>query len=219
MSDRYPQVRMTPVYGVSHYIFATLYGMFFRGEVVGLNHIPRSGAFLFAPNHASHLDPPAIGSQVPQQIAFFARKTLWKGGWSNWWMDQAGCIPVDRDGGSDVSAIKRVLRTLQDGRALILFPEGTRSADGELQEPKSGVGMIACRARVPVVPVRIFDSHHAWGRGKTIRPGIAVSIVFGRPVEPAEFDDSAAGKLRYQVASERIMGRIAALPRPPVTVV
>ena len=219
MSDRYPQVHMTPVYGVSHYIFATLYGMFFRGEVVGLNSIPKRGGFLFAANHASHLDPPAIGSQVPKQIAYFARKTLWKGGWSNWWMDQAGCIPVDRDGGSDVSAIKRVLRTLQEGKALILFPEGTRSADGELQEPKSGVGMIACRARVPVVPVRIFDSHHAWGRGKTMRPGVSVTVVFGAPVEPSYFDDPAAGKARYQIASERIMARIAALPRPPLTVV
>ncbi len=219
MSQAFPQVDMTPVYGVSHYIFKTLHGMLFRGDVVGLENIPATGGFLFAANHASHLDPPAIGCQVPRQIAFFARKTLWKGGWASWWMDQAGCIPVDRDGGSDVSAIKRVLKTLREGRALILFPEGTRSADGELQTPKSGVGMIACKANVPVVPVRIFDSHVAWGRGRFLRPGVPVTIVFGQPVTVAELDDASAGKERYQVASERIMTRIAALPRPPVTVI
>ena len=219
MSSAFPQVEMSPVYGISHYIFRTLYGMLFRGEVVGLDNIPARGGFIFAANHASHLDPPAIGCQVPRQIAFFARKTLWKGGLASWWMDQANCIPVDRDGGSDVSAIKRVLKTLKAGRALILFPEGTRSRDGNLQPPKAGVGMIACKAAVPVVPVRIFDSHLAWGRGRTIRPGVPMTVVFGRPLALAEFDDPAAGKERYEVASARIMDRIAALPRPGVTVI
>ncbi|WP_225919258.1 lysophospholipid acyltransferase family protein [Actomonas aquatica] len=219
MSQAFPQVNMSPVYGISHYAFKTLYSIMFRGEVAGLENIPATGGFLFAANHASHLDPPGIGSQVPRQIAFFARKTLWKGGMASWWMDQANAIPVDRDGGSDVSAIKRVLKTLKEGRPLILFPEGTRSPDGELQTPKSGVGMIACKARVPVVPVRIFNSHQAWGRGKRMHPGVPVDIVFGQLMPLAEFDDQAAGKERYQVASERIMARIASLPRPPVVVV
>lgn len=210
---------MTPVYGLFHYLFFTIHQMFFRGNVSGVENIPTRGAFLLAGNHASHLDPPAIGSHVPRQISFFARKTLWKGGVLSWWMDQAGCIPVDRDGGSDVSAIKRVLKTLQEGKALILFPEGTRSVDGTLQEPKSGVGMIACRARVPVVPVRIFGSHEAWGRGGRFTPGVPISITYGRPLTPAEFDEPSAGKQRYQIASERIMARIAALPSPPVTVI
>ncbi len=219
MSQAYPQVEMTAVYGFFHYLFKTLFSMFFRGDVAGVENIPREGAFLLAGNHASHLDPPAIGSNVPRQISFFARKTLWKGGVLSWWMDQAGCIPVDRDGGSDVSAIKRVLKTLQEGKALILFPEGTRSKDGSLQPPKSGVGMIACRARVPVVPVRIFDSHQAWGRGGRFTPGVPVSIIYGAPLQVADIDDKTAGKERYQIASERIMAAIAQLERPRVTVI
>jgi 1-acyl-sn-glycerol-3-phosphate acyltransferase len=219
MSRPFTEVGMSPVYGLFHYIFYLIHGMLFRGSVSGVHNIPTTGSFLLAANHASHLDPPAIGCHVPRQIAFFARKTLWKGGVLSWWMDQAGCIPVDRDGGSDVGAIKRVLRTLQEGRALILFPEGTRSHDGQLQKPKSGVGMIASRAKVPVVPVRIFDSHRAWGRGGPFRPGIPVSIVFGKPIQVTELIDRSAGKERYQVASERIMERIAALPAPPVTIV
>jgi 1-acyl-sn-glycerol-3-phosphate acyltransferase len=193
--------------------------MFFRGDVSGVENIPSTGPFLLAGNHASHLDPPAIGSNVPRQIAFFARKTLWKGGLTNWWMEQAGCIPVDRDGGSDVTAIKRVLKTLQEGKALILFPEGTRSKDGNFQAPKSGVGMIACRAKVPVVPVRIFDSHLAWGRGRHMTPGVAVSITYGKPLQVKDIEDRSAGKQRYQVASERIMTAIAKLERAPVTVI
>jgi 1-acyl-sn-glycerol-3-phosphate acyltransferase len=208
---RYNQVEMSPVYGFFQYLFHLCYDMLFRGDVVGIENIPETGPFLLAANHASHLDPPAIGGNVPRQLAFFARKTLWKGGVLSWWMDQAGCIPVDRDGASDVSAIKRVLRALQDGRALLLFPEGTRSADGEFQVPKSGVGMIACRAKVPVIPVRIFNSHIAWGRHGKFTPGVSVSVTYGAALYPADFDDPSAGKMRYGVASERIMAAIARL--------
>jgi len=215
---RYTQLEMSPVYALFHYLFFSLHQTFFRGDVAGIENIPEKGPFLLAANHASHLDPPAIGGNVPRQMAFFARKTLWKGGVLSWWMDQAGCIPVDRDGG-DFTAIKRVLRALKEGRALLLFPEGTRSDDGQFQTPKSGVGMIACRANVPVVPVRIFNSHKGWGRGGSFNPGVSVSITYGSALQLADFDDPTAGKQRYQIASENIMAAIAKLRPTPITVI
>jgi 1-acyl-sn-glycerol-3-phosphate acyltransferase len=214
MSQSFRQVEMEPVYGFFHYLATVVYGMYFRGEVVGVENLPQSGSFLIAANHASLLDPPLIGSQVPRQIAYFARKTLWKPGFASWWLDKVGTIPVDRDGGQDVSAIKRVLRALKDNKGLILFPEGTRTANGALQEPKAGVGLIVCRSQVPVVPVRIFGSFEAFGKGHSLRLGSPVTIVFGRPIPPAVYDDPAAGKERYQVASTRIFQHIAALAEP-----
>ena len=220
MSRAFPQDGMQPVYGVCHYLIGVLYGMFFRGDVVGLEHLPATGGFLVAANHTSFLDPPFIGCQVPRQIAYFARKTLWKGGFASWWLDSVGTIPVDRDGGQDVSAIKRVLKAIRDERGLILFPEGTRSPDGQLQAAKAGVGLIACRTQVPVVPVRIFGSFEAYGKGaKLPRLGTRVTIVFGRPVLPAAYDEPTAGKERYQIASERIMAHIAALRLPASAVI
>jgi 1-acyl-sn-glycerol-3-phosphate acyltransferase len=217
MSEAFPQARMEPVYGVSHYLLALARAMFFRGEVAGLENIPRSGAFLIAGNHASHLDPPFIGSQVPRQMSFFARKTLWAGGFASWWLDAVGTIPVDRDGGQDVGALKRVLRALGDGRVMILFPEGTRSPDGNLQPAKPGVGFMACKTQVPVLPARIFGSFEAFGKGaKVPRFGTPVTVVFGKPIPPSVYDDPKAGKERYQVASERIMAEIAKL-QPPTT--
>ena len=219
MSRAFPQVDMEPVYGFCHYLVSVAYGMFFRGEVVGVDHLPKTGSFLIAANHLSFLDPPFIGAQVPRQIAYFARKTLWKPGIASWWLTTVGTIPVDRDGGQDVSAIKRVLRALQDDKGLILFPEGTRSPDGQLQNAKAGVGLIACRSQVPVVPARIFGSFEALGKGGKLRLGTPVSIVFGEPIPPSVYDAPEAGKERYQVASERIMARIAALRLPPATVI
>lgn len=219
MSRAFPQADFEPVYGFFHYLAAVIYGMFFRGEVAGLENLPRHGSFLIAANHISFLDPPFIGCQVPRQIAYFARKTLWKPGFASWWLDTVGTIPVDRDGGQDVSAIKRVLKALKDDKGLILFPEGTRSPDGQLKEPKAGVGLIACRAQVPVVPARIYGSFEAFGKGQPLRLGTPVTVVFGTPVPPKDFDDPNAGKERYQLASQRIFARIAQLQPPKYAVI
>jgi 1-acyl-sn-glycerol-3-phosphate acyltransferase len=127
MSRAFPQVEMEPVYGLFHYITTLVYDLAFRGEVAGQENLPADGAFLIASNHASFIDPPVVGSMVPRQLCFFARKTLWKPGIASWWLDTVGTIPVDRDGGQDVSALKRVLRALRDNKGLILFTEGTRS--------------------------------------------------------------------------------------------
>lgn len=219
MSAAFPQVEMQPVYGVCHYTLRVMFDMFFRGEVAGLENLPKAGGFLLAANHASFIDPPMIGCQISRQIAYFARKTLWKGGFSSWWLDAVGTIPVDRDGGQDVSAIKRVLRAIKDERGLILFPEGTRTSDGALQPAKPGVGFIAIKTQVPVVPVRIFGSFEAFGKGRPLRLGTPVTVVFGAPLAPAFYDDPKAGKDRAQVASDRIMAEIARIKRPATTIV
>ena len=219
MSRAFPQIGMEPVYGFCHYLAAVLHEISFRGDVVGVNLLPKTGGHLVAANHASHLDPFILGSQIPRQVTFFARKTLWKPGFPAWWLNRVGVIPVDRDGGSDVGAIKRVLAAIKQERVIIMFPEGTRSPDGLLQQPKPGVGLFACRTQVSVVPARLFGSFEAFDRRGRLRFGAPVTVVFGRPIPPAVYDDPAAGKERYQVASERIMAEIAKLQLPPVTVI
>jgi 1-acyl-sn-glycerol-3-phosphate acyltransferase len=219
MSRAFPQLQMEPVYGACHYLVRLIFDLAFRGQVFGLENLPARGGFLLAANHASFLDPFLVGCHLQRQIAYFARKTLWKGGFSSWWLDTVGTIPVDRDGGQDVSAIKRVLRVLREDRGLVLFPEGTRTPDGRLQPAKPGVGFIACKTQVPVVPVRIFGSFEAMGRGQGLRPGTPISLVFGRPLPPSFYDDPGAGKQRAQVASDRIMAEIARLRCPAEQVI
>ncbi|MCX6933334.1 MAG: 1-acyl-sn-glycerol-3-phosphate acyltransferase, partial [Verrucomicrobia bacterium] len=86
MSRAFPQIGMEPVYGFCHYLAAVLHEISFRGDVVGVNLLPKTGGHLVAANHASHLDPFILGSQIPRQVTFFARKTLWKPGFPAWWL-------------------------------------------------------------------------------------------------------------------------------------
>lgn len=219
MSYSFRQVEMTRVYGFCHYVFRVIFDIAFRGQIAGLDNLPKDGAFILASNHASHLDPPIVGSLIPHQVCFFARKTLWKKGFASWWLNIVGTIPVDRDGGSDVHAIKRVLQALKNDKVIILFPEGTRSQDGALQPARPGVGLLACRTQVPVVPARIFGSFDAFGRDGKIHIPTPVTVVYGKPIPASAYDDPKAGKERYQRASEHIMTHIAALQKPAETVI
>ncbi|MGD1030623.1 MAG: lysophospholipid acyltransferase family protein [Opitutaceae bacterium] len=214
MSVSPTELEMEPLYGLSHAIIRIVYEIFFRGEIAGLENLPAGGGYIVASNHASLFDPPMVGLYIPQQVVFFARKTLWKKGFASWWLDGVGTIPVDRDGGTDVAAIKRVLQTLRRGRVVILFPEGTRSRDGRLQPPRPGIGLIACRTGMPVVPARVFGSFDAFGRDGRLHFGSPISIRYGRPLKPEEYDRPEDGRERYARAAERIMAAIERIEPP-----
>jgi 1-acyl-sn-glycerol-3-phosphate acyltransferase len=219
MSRGYPHLEMEPVYGFCYAVMEMISDACFRGDTAGLENLPPDGGYIVAANHASHLDPPAVGLHLPRQVCFFARKTLWKPGFPAWWLDAVGCIPVDRDGGTSVDAIKRVLQALKNEKVIILFPEGTRTPDGGLQSPKPGIGLLACRAHVPVVPARIFGSFEAFGKSGKLRLATPIDVTYGPALQPSDYDDPAAGKERYPRAAEHIMAAIAQLQPPAVAVI
>ena len=219
MSRKHTHLEMEPVYGFFCGLCTLVHQMFFRGEVAGLENLPETGGYIVAANHASLLDPPIVGQFLPRQVSFFARKTLWKPGLAAWWLDAVGTIPVDRDGGVSLDAIRRVLHTLAGGRVVIVFPEGTRSRSGDLQVPRPGVGLLACKAHVPVVPTRVFGSFEAFGRAGRLRLGSPVSVVFGRPLSPAEYDRPGDGRERYARTAGRIMAAISRIEAPQARVI
>lgn len=212
---------MNNVYRFSHSLVRSVYHQLFEGDIRGLNNIPREGPCILAVNHASHFDPPMIGSHVMRPINFFARKTLWNGRFFSWWLDAVGTIPVDRDGDSDIAAMKRVLGTLKEGGLVTLFPEGTRSRDGQLQKAKPGIGLIAAKSEATVVPCRIFNSHKVLTKGSALpRLNLSIHMAYGKPIPVAEYDPGrAAGKERFQIIADRIMERIAQISRPRTPVI
>lgn len=184
--------------------FATL-------ECEGWDGLPE-GPCLIAANHQSFLDPPLIGASLPFEIAFVARKSLFHNPVFGGVIRACRAIPLDRDE-ADLAAVRRALATLAEGRKLLIFPEGTRSADGILLPAKAGAGLLALRSGVPVVPVRIRGARDVLPRGGAVPMGGArIRIRFGKAVPAAELDPGRDHPERYLEASRRILAAIAGLP-------
>lgn len=185
---------MKPFYKCCWYIARGLFRLYFRWTIVGLEHVPRTGPLLIASNHVSFADPPIVGAALPRPIHFLARSTLFHNPILGALIRKLNDLPVDRDGGGG-AGLKAVLGVLEQGEGIILFPEGTRSADGSLQTARAGIGLTVIKSGAPVLPVRLLGVHEAWPRQRRLpRPG-RIRVVFGKPL------DFAALRLRRPPAT------------------
>jgi len=141
-----------------------------------------------------------------------ARDTLFRNRIAGKILRSWNCVPINRERG-DIGALRTVLRLLGEGKAVLMFPEGTRSRDGKLQDARAGIGMMVAKANVPVVPMRIFGTERALPRGATFPRPAQVTVVFGEPVEfrvPETLKGEELKEFYLQIGRE-IMRRIAAL--------
>ena len=203
-------------YSYLQVLFTALLEQNYGFEPYGMENIPNQGAFILAANHASFLDSPAIGARLFRALYFFGRKTVFKHKFLAWWLNRLNFIKLDRERGSDLGALRTVIKTLQEGYGVQLFPEGTRSPDGKLQPGKQGVSFIACQAEVPIIPVRLFGNYHAWNRHRVWpRLHSKVHIVYGRPFWLQKSDSSARlTKEDYIAATDSIMASISSIQEP-----
>lgn len=135
-------------------------------EVRGTGKVPLEGPLIIASNHASYMDPPAIGCCIPRPVGYMARETLFDNPLFGAWIRSLNAFPVDRDGDSR-QAIRQACERLAEGWALLVFPEGTRTVTGHLQEVRGGAGMLAARSGAPVLPVYLWGSYQSWPRGRS----------------------------------------------------
>lgn len=206
------------LYDLVRSIAAWYFTTFYDYTQSGLHHVPKSGAVIFAANHVSFYDPPAIGACIHRPINYFARDTLFKGLFGKG-LHEIGTIPVAREN-ADVKSLKAIFRALKAKGIVAIYPEGTRSFDGALMEPKPGAGMIACKSKAMVIPTRLFGTHEVFGRAdKSPRIGGHIHIAYGKPMTTAEIDPGKDHPERYLEASRRIMARIAELQPPKATVI
>jgi len=202
---------MTPLYWMGYTLCNLVGKVAFDFKVYGRENLIEEGAAILASNHQSYLDPPCIGMACRNDIYYLARNTLYQRPLIGPLLKRLNTVPVDRDRG-DVSSIKAIIRLLQSGQRVIIFPEGTRSSDGKLQPARAGLGMIIAKTVAPVVPVRVFGSYEALPRagGIKFRP---VSVVVGKPMRFTE-DDVKGDRDVYQTLSNRVMEKIASLELP-----
>jgi 1-acyl-sn-glycerol-3-phosphate acyltransferase len=177
-----------------------------RFVVTGRHNIPPRGALIFAPNHISDVDPPFIGAALRYPIRFMAKRELWKIGWLGWVLDFVGSFPVDPFS-PDRAALRAAADILKNNEAIVIFPEGRLSEDGELAEILPGVLSLALKSGVTIVPVGIAGLSHVMPYGKTV-PRISlkhVGVHFGPPLD---FKDLSA--LSGKNAREQARGRLEA---------
>jgi 1-acyl-sn-glycerol-3-phosphate acyltransferase len=182
----------------------------FALSVEGLEHLPASGPYILAANHHNYLDGIVLAVALPRPIAFLVMPRVWRATPLHPWLHRRiGSIPLALDG-SDVGGLRGALRALDDGRVVGIFPEGPFSVRGRLEPGRPGVGLLALRAGVPVVPAGIGGTYQALvGRRGYLPRRHPLAVRFGPPRRFARGD--GPGRLARGRITERIMDDIAAL--------
>lgn len=206
---------MNLIYWVGWSFFRVTYAVYLRYRSFDSQRVPKTGPVILASNHASILDPPLVGIGLHRVTTFLARDTLFKGA-VGWLFRHWHAIPIDREG-SGAAGMKRILSALSEGRAVLLFPEGTRTRDGHLQPARSGIGLLVLKSGAPVVPVRVWGTFEAMGRGVHFPKPERVIVKYGEPMRFTELRAEARvcskERLReiYQQVADEIMAAIAKL--------
>ena len=207
---------MRPVYYIFWCLFRALYLTYFRARMYNVERVPVSGSVILASNHASFLDPPLIGSCLHRGINYLARDTLFRYPGCGWLLRQWDAVPVDREGGG-AAGLRAILDRLLAGGGIILFPEGTRTRDGNLQPARSGIGLTVIKSSAPVVPVRVWGTFRAYGVHVPIPLPVQLTVKFGEPMNfaalRAEAKTCSKPRLKqiYQEIADEIMAKIAKL--------
>ena len=207
---------MNPSYFIGWSLFRLLYATYFRWRVYHPERVPLTGPVILASNHLSFLDPPLVGTGVKRGISYMARKTLFRYPGIGALLRSWNAVPIDRDGGS-ASGLKEILDRLKRGGAIIMFPEGTRSLNGQLQPARSGIGLAIIKSSAPVVPVRVFGTFEAYGKGVKFPRPHRVAVKYGEPMlfaeQRAEAKTCPKDRVKeiYQEVADELMAAIARL--------
>ena len=182
-----------------------------RLEVYGRENVPKSGGFIIASNHASHLDPPLLAVASPRQMYFFAKEELFVAVLGKI-ISACNAFPAKLKS-ADIRAIRFSIACLKIGTGLLMFPEGARSWDGNFKKPMAGVGLIAIRANAPIIPVYIQGSNRAMARGtRSVRPN-KIRVYIGKQMNIDSLTSQMKGVDLYQCISEMIMQEIKQLKK------
>lgn len=189
-------------YHLAQGLVATLLSVLGGWRATGQANIPKTGGVLLVANHLSFLDVFLLGVGCRRPLNFVARSTLFVS-LHGFLIRSLGGFPIQREG-MGASGLKETLRRLRSGGVVTLFPEGTRSADGELQPLKPGIAALVARAKVPVVPAGIAGTFEAWPRSRLLPVPRPIRIHYGPAIQPGEVAD-----LTPEAATELIRERIA----------
>lgn len=204
---------MNPLYRLCHATAKTLARAAFHFRVIHPERLIEDGPALICSNHVSFLDPPLVSISFQKEIHFLARHTLYSNPAARWIFPRLKVTPIDQDRAS-MAGLKTAIRLLQAGHRVLIFPEGARSPSGNLQPAAGGAGLVVAKARVPVVPLRLFGAHEALPYGSSRPRFTTITAVVGEPLHFPE-KDYPSTREGYQAISNAIMAAIAQISCPP----
>jgi 1-acyl-sn-glycerol-3-phosphate acyltransferase len=177
---------------------------------VNPENMPKTGGVLVAPVHISHLDPPAVAIGSRRRLRFMAKDELFNHKLFGALINSLGAFPVRR-GDADTESIRTTIALLEEGEAVLIFPEGTRGDGEHIQELSRGVAMLAKRTNVPVVPVGIVGTNIIMPRGKKSGSKHLTIIAFGKPFTYSEIATGATEKENRELFSVALQQKIVQL--------
>ncbi|MEZ5315093.1 MAG: lysophospholipid acyltransferase family protein [Chlamydiales bacterium] len=183
--------------------------LFYCHRIYGKAYFPIGGGMICS-NHTSFLDPPLIGISCPGVIHFLGRDTLFRSRFFGFLIRKLNCHPVKRGQGNS-SAFKKALDLIQKGNKVVLFPEGKRANDGELQIGQLGVGMLVYRTNCQVIPVYTAGTYGIWNTKRRFPKFLGkTACVFGKPLNFADLITLDKKEAQTKI-TERIMAKIGDL--------
>jgi 1-acyl-sn-glycerol-3-phosphate acyltransferase len=201
---------VNPYYWVGYHFSRLLARILFRFRIIHRERMIQSGPVIVAMNHQSYLDPPLAGNACDRAIYFLARRSLLTVPVLRWLLPKLNVIPVNQEG-IDRSALKALIQVIKAGNGALVFPEGSRTLDGNLQPGLPGIGLVIAKTLAPVVPMRIFGAHEALPRGGGRMRFHPITVVVGQPIHFMASDLQDRGRDVYAQLSQRVMDAIAAL--------
>jgi 1-acyl-sn-glycerol-3-phosphate acyltransferase len=186
-------------------------------EVCGREHLQPDQNYIFMSNHVSNLDPPVLIPAIPGRCSVLVKKELFRIPILGTGMKVADLVPVDRsDREAAIESVKAAVQVLHQGLHILVFPEGTRSADGHLLPFKKGPFHLATESGVSIVPVTLLGTFESWPKTRfALQPGTA-TVVFHPPVDPRSYPDRAE---LMSAVSESIASALPAERRGPARIV
>lgn len=179
----------------------------------GQENIPPEGGVLVVSNHQSHFDPPLVGAGCRRQMNYFARASLFGFAPFRWLIQSLDAIPVDLEG-LGLAGIKETLRRLRRGEMVVIFPEGSRTWDGEVGPFQRGFVTLAVRGRAAILPVAIEGAFDAWPRWRRFPRLGTIHVCYGEPLSAEEVRQCGEEELMREVR-ERVLECLAELRRHP----
>ena len=151
-------------------------------KVYGVHRLPQDGGVLVVSNHQSYLDPVLLAVRTRRPLSYMAKSELFGNKAFTWLIRSLGAFPV-RQGAGDIRAMKEAIERVQEGDALAIFPEGSRSYDGQLLPIEPGVALVIRKAKVPVVPCVIDGAYNAWRKNAKLPRPAPIRVLYGRPMD------------------------------------